>query len=159
LALGLEVFVLPGFGIFGFGGFIMLACGIVLASQTFIIPSNDYQWKKLATSSGQIAVACIGLMATIYLLRNQLEKLPFFRLLKLEPPMVQFANQSAEDWSYLVGATGVTTSRCAPVGKALIGDRYFDVHSPDDLLEPETSIQISEVRNHTIFVRRVPTLP
>jgi membrane-bound ClpP family serine protease len=157
LALGLEVFVLPGFGVFGFGGFIMLACGIILASQTFIVPSNEYQWKKLATSSGQIAIACVGLMTTLYLLRNQLEKLPFFRLLKLEPPSVTAVEPSAEDWSYLVGATGFTTSRCAPFGRALFGDRYFDVHSTDDLLEPETAIQVNEVRDRTIFVRRVST--
>ncbi len=28
LALALEIFVLPGFGVFGFGGFIMLAAGL-----------------------------------------------------------------------------------------------------------------------------------
>ncbi len=157
LALGLEVFVLPGFGVFGFGGLIMLACGIILASQTFILPSNEYQWKKLATSSGQIAIACIGLMTTIFLLRNQLEKLPFFRLLKLEPPRVTMAEPATENWNYLIGATGITTSRCAPFGKALFGDAYFDVHSQDELLEPETAVEVTEVRDRTILVRRVPT--
>jgi len=155
LALGLEIFVLPGFGIFGFGGFIMLACGIILASQTFIIPSNDYQWGKLAFSTGQIAIACVGLMTTIYMLRNQLEKMPFVRMLKLEPPPAEIDRKIADDRTYLIGAIGVTTSRCAPQGKALINDQYWDVQSHDELLDPDAQIRVISVQDRTIFVQRV----
>ncbi len=155
LALGLEIFVLPGFGIFGFGGFIMLASGVILASQTFIIPSNEYQWGRLALSTGQIAIACVGLITTLYLLRNQLEKMPFFRMLKLDPPPAEIDRQRADDRSFLVGATGVTTSRCAPQGKAMIEDQYWDVLSHDELLDPNTPIRVTSVQDRMIFVHRV----
>ena len=43
----LEVFVIPGFGIFGLGGGAMVLASLILASQTFILPQNDYQFDQL----------------------------------------------------------------------------------------------------------------
>jgi membrane-bound serine protease (ClpP class) len=153
--LGLEFFVLPGFGIFGFGGFAMLVAGIILSSQTFIIPSNDYQWSKLAVSTGQIAIALGGLLATLYLLRNQLEHLPMIRMLKLEPQPEPLGPERL-DLRQMVGKRGVVTARCAPIGTALIEGRYWDIHSPDALLEPATPIVVSEVRGKNLYVESLP---
>ncbi len=151
-ALGLELFVLPGFGIFGFGGAIMLIVGIILAGQTFIVPANEYQWSKLAMSTGQIAVAMIGLFGTLYLLRNQLENLPFFRLLKLDPPKKE-ATTVDSSLNHLLGKSGMITARCSPVGSALIDDKIYEVHTSDILIEPNTPIEVSEVRGRVIYVR------
>ena len=38
--IALEIFVIPGFGVFGVGGGIMVLPSIVLASQTFIFPAQ-----------------------------------------------------------------------------------------------------------------------
>jgi membrane-bound serine protease (ClpP class) len=152
LAIGLELFVLPGFGIFGFGGFLMLIAGIILASQTFIVPTNDYQWNKLATSTGQIAIALMAFLGTLYLLRNQLEHLPFVRLLKLDPP-VKAQTSRPSSFDHLVGKRGVVTARCAPIGTALIEDQFREVHARDQMIEPGTPIVVSEVRGQAVFVQ------
>ncbi len=41
-----EIFVIPGFGIFGLGGGALVIAALVLASQTFIVPGNDYQFQQ-----------------------------------------------------------------------------------------------------------------
>ena len=51
----LEVFVLPGFGIFGLGGGAMVLASLILASQTFIWPRNEYQFDQLERSLLTIA--------------------------------------------------------------------------------------------------------
>jgi membrane-bound ClpP family serine protease len=43
VCLAVELFALPGIGVFGFGGALMIVASIVLASQTFVIPTNAYQ--------------------------------------------------------------------------------------------------------------------
>ena len=43
----LEVFVIPGFGIFGLGGGALILASLILASQTFVVPQNDYQFDQL----------------------------------------------------------------------------------------------------------------
>ncbi len=150
--LGLELFVLPGFGIFGFGGFILLIAGIILASQTFIVPTNDYQWTKLAINTGQVAVALAGFLGTLYLLRNQLEHLPFFRLLKLDPP-VKPPSPANSGYESLLGKRGIVTGRCSPIGTALIEDQFYEVQAPDALIEPNTPIEVYEVHGKSIFIR------
>ena len=44
----LEMFVLPGTAIFGLGGGLLVIVSLVLASQTFVLPRNDYQMAQLA---------------------------------------------------------------------------------------------------------------
>ena len=47
LCIGIEIFVLPGFGIFGIGGVLLMLLGIVLMSQTFVMPQNTFQYQML----------------------------------------------------------------------------------------------------------------
>ncbi len=49
-ALAIEIFILPGFGLFGIGGLLMVITALVLASQTFIFPSNSEQLTLIAKS-------------------------------------------------------------------------------------------------------------
>ncbi|MFQ5422177.1 MAG: hypothetical protein ACE5EY_17660, partial [Anaerolineae bacterium] len=49
-SLLLELFVLPGFGVFGLGGGLMVIVSLVLASQTFVVPKTDVQLGQLRNS-------------------------------------------------------------------------------------------------------------
>ena len=66
----LEVFVIPGFGIFGLGGGAMVLASIILASQTSgsIIPHNDYQFEQLQSSLLTVAAAGLGVIVLATLL-------------------------------------------------------------------------------------------
>src|SRR5262249_24512889 len=74
--VALEIFVLPGFAIFGLGGGLMIIASLVLASQTFIVPANDYQLEQLRNSMLVLGGATLGciLMATV--LRRMLPRAP-----------------------------------------------------------------------------------
>ena len=43
----LEIFVLPGTAIFGLGGGLLIIASLILASQTFVLPHNEYQFRQL----------------------------------------------------------------------------------------------------------------
>ena len=58
----LEIFVIPGFGIFGLGGGAMVLASIILASQTFVIPHDEYQFAQLRNSLLVIAGTGIGIL-------------------------------------------------------------------------------------------------
>jgi membrane-bound serine protease (ClpP class) len=53
--LMLEIFVLPGFGVFGLGGGVMILASLVLASLTFVSPHSDTEMAEMAQSG----VACL----------------------------------------------------------------------------------------------------
>ena len=44
----LEIFVLPGTAIFGLGGGLLIIASLVLASQTFVLPHNEYQFRQFS---------------------------------------------------------------------------------------------------------------
>ena len=156
LCVAFEIFVLPGFGIFGFGGLILMISGIVLASQTYVIPTNEYQWRSTAWHTSQVAIACLSVFAMLYWMKDHLEQLPFFRWLKLEPPIAEDPSDPDSDpLKAMLGQIGVTTTMCTPYGKAKIAGGYFDVHSQDGLLGNETAVKVIGVFGKSMEVIRV----
>ncbi len=156
LCVAIEIFVLPGFGVFGFGGLLLLLSGIILASQTFVIPTNEYQWRSTAWHTSQVAIACLSVFAMIYWMKDHLEQLPFFRWLKLEPPVAEvFDETESNKLASLIGEMGVTTTMCTPYGKARIAGGYFDVHSQDGLIGSETTVKVIGVSGKSMEVVKV----
>ena len=85
LCLMTEIFILPGFVIFGLGGALILA-SIVLASQTFFIPQNEYQLARLQNSLVALSVAVTSLIGAIWVLNHSGRRArPFCRNV-LAPP-------------------------------------------------------------------------
>ena len=71
-----EIFILPGFVIFGLGGGILVLASIVLASQTFLIPQNEYQMARLQTTLFTLTAAVGGLIGAIWVLNHWLPSAP-----------------------------------------------------------------------------------
>ncbi len=60
ICLGLELFVFPGFGVFGLSGFVLILTSIVMASHTFVWPTQDYEYRQMAGTLGQIVAVMVG---------------------------------------------------------------------------------------------------
>ena len=156
----LEVFVLPGFGIFGLGGGCLVLISLILASQTFVLPQNTYQFGQLKRSLLTIAAAGVGIVAALALLRRYLPHAPLFNQVILTPP----AGEEAEDISRrealinlddFVGNRGTTTTQLTPSGKARFGDMLIDVITDGDVLSPGTDIEVVEVHGNRVIVKEV----
>jgi membrane-bound ClpP family serine protease len=146
-----EIFVLPGFGVLGLGGGLLVIASIVLASQSFVLPANDYQIRQMQWSLLGILGAAAGVTLLGIFVRRWLPATPFLKNVLLEPPPADAAIDEASD--DLVGASGTTTTRLAPAGKARIGDVIRDVVSDGILIEPGTAVEVVEVRDGRISVR------
>ncbi|MEI7782464.1 MAG: NfeD family protein, partial [Planctomycetota bacterium] len=147
-----EIFVLPGFGVLGLGGGLLVIASIVLASQSFVLPANDYQIRQLQWSLLGILAAAIGVAVIGVLVRRWLPRAPVLRNVLLEPPAAD-DGLDTEHRAELLGLDGTTTSRLAPAGKARIGGRVHDVATRGELIEPGTAIRVVEVRGGRVVVR------
>src|SRR6185369_13735256 len=81
-----ELFVVPGTGIFGIGGGVMIVVSILLASQTFIFPGNSYQLRQVPVSLFMVAAGAAGGVISIALIRRFLPHTPYFNRMLLQPP-------------------------------------------------------------------------
>ena len=70
---------MPGFGIFGLGGGVLVLASLILASQTFVFPHNAYQFAQLQRSLLTIAGGRRrGSWSRPWLLRRWLPRAPIF---------------------------------------------------------------------------------
>ncbi|HIQ22110.1 MAG TPA: hypothetical protein EYH34_12880 [Planctomycetes bacterium] len=158
VCLLLEVFVIPGFGIFGVGGAILVLVSIVLASQTFVRPQNEYQWEQFQNSLLVLLATAVGSLVVGVLLNRWLPKAPLVSGMVLRPPEGEEAErqrqrESLVDYSHLVGQRGTTTTPLLPSGKAMFGDQLLDVITDGDLIPRDHEVVVVEVHGNKILVR------
>ncbi len=159
--LALEVFVLPGFGVFGLGGGCLVLVSLILASQTFIFPNTDYEVSQLRRSLTTIVAAGAGIVGAAVLLRRWLPHAPIFNRMMLAPPEGKEAavisqRETTVDLGQFVGARGVATTQLTPSGKARFNDMLVDVITDGDVLPRGTRIEVVEVHGNRIVVRAEP---
>lgn len=158
VCIGLEIFVLPGIGAFGIGGGLLIVASIVLASQTFVVPSNDYEWSQFPDSLLVISAAGAGILAAMACMRQVLTRAPVFRRVALETPdgdqqeQIRY-HESLVHLDYLAGKRGVATTQLTPSGKARFGDEVIDVISDGDLIPAGSAVSVAEVRGNEVIVR------
>lgn len=158
----MEIFVLPGFGVFGLGGGALVLISLILASQTFVLPHNAYQFAQLQRSLLVLAGAAVGIVAVAVSLRRWLPHTPFFSQMFLPPPNDEEAEVIKRRESLvgfddsLVGRRGVTTTQLTPSGKARFGDEFIDVIADGELIEPGTEIVVVEVHGYRVVVESAP---
>lgn len=156
----LEIFVIPGFGIFGIGGGLLVIVSLILASQTFIVPHNEYQLAELRRTLMLLAGGALGTFVAVLLLNRYLPHAPMLSRVMLAPPSDEEAEQIDRRASLvhfdrqLIGCTGVTTTPLVPSGKARIGDRVLDVIAESgEALPRGAAVEVVEVHGNRILVR------
>jgi membrane-bound serine protease (ClpP class) len=156
----LEIFVIPGFGIFGLGGGIMVILSLVLASQILVMPRSAQQTAELHRSLILIGGATAALLAVSLFARKWLPRAPILGNIILHPPENEELQniQNREllvDLRNLLGARGVTSTPLMPAGKARFGDAVIDVIADGDMIEPGKAVEVVEVRGNRVVVREV----
>ena len=158
--ISMEILVLPGFGIFGLGGGLMVLASLVLASQTFVIPQNSYQMEQLPRSLLMVATAMAGVAMSAILLHRFLGDSPLVRKFVLLPAEGETAvelrkRESVVQYDHLLGKQGRTTTQLTPSGKADFEGQLYDVVSDGLLIPRSTHVEVMSVNGNKIVVREV----
>jgi membrane-bound ClpP family serine protease len=157
--VALELFILPGTGIFGLGGIGMIFVAIVLATQTFIIPRTAEEMARLPVSLSMVFAAIAGFMVSVVLFRKYLAHMPVFKRLMLRSPGSDESlhdidhRESLVHWSHLVGQEGKTVTPLVPAGKAKFGAEVVDVVSEGQMVDPNQAVVVLQVSGNRVVVR------
>jgi membrane-bound serine protease (ClpP class) len=156
--LGIEMVVLPGFGIAGFAGIACILAGIVLSLQDFVVPDPSLPWqsKLLIQNIGKALGALLaGFLLAMMLLRYVFPGM--FRSAEgpyLKTTLRDSRADSGETKRVQVGDTGISLSFLRPSGKARFGDSVVDVISEGEYLEKGSEIVVSRIQGNRVIVSR-----
>jgi len=154
----MEIFVLPGFGIFGLGGGAMVIASLVFASLTFIRPSSERDMEELTSAVGMVAIAGAGMVACVLVSRRYLPEAPVLRSVVLAPPEPEERallddREALADYSHFIGRQGVAATHLRPAGKAEIDHQLIDVIAEAEPLDRGTPLEVVEAHANRVVVR------
>lgn len=156
--IAIEMFALPGFGVFGIGGVLMVISSVVLASQTFVIPRNAYQLEQLPQGLTMVFAAGAGVLIALVVFRKFIKNAPIVNRMLLQPPEGEALDElnrreSLATFDHLLHKRGTTLTPLTPAGKARFGDDYVDVISDGQFLPRDASVYVIETSGSRVVVR------
>jgi membrane-bound serine protease (ClpP class) len=165
VCLALEIFVFPGFGVFGMSGILLMLCSIVLARHTFVWPSTDYEYQELGHTLLQVTGMLAAVGGCVVVLARYFPSMPLFNrfVLKPEPWTIVEAEDAlgrplldgSESLAFLIGETGRTTSSLRPTGKARFGNLLIDVTADRVFVEPDNLVEVVDVQGSRVIVKKL----
>jgi membrane-bound serine protease (ClpP class) len=168
--LAVEIFILPGFGVVGIGGIVLIGLSLILSMQDFVIPRFDWEWDLLGRNAAVVSIGIVCAVVGISFIALLGPKIRLFDRLTLQTRINGTANgpanigpltderlQMENDAAYqpLEGKTGTAVSILRPVGKAEIEGRLYTVEAEGAFIEPGNKIQVMQVQGNRITVRSV----
>ncbi len=171
----LEIFVIPGFGIFGISGGVLVFSSLILASQTFgdyntLRPSSDLA--AMTSTIGTMSASLVTVIVLAIVLNRFLPESRLMSSLILSPPgenQKAGANDVLLDPELLedsetvqtnglvvsVGMQGVAQSVLRPAGRVEIEGIWVDVISEGPFIQPGTEVVVTMVKGNEITVRQL----
>jgi membrane-bound serine protease (ClpP class) len=156
--LSLELFVIPGFGVVGISGFLLIGLSLVFSMQDFVVPRFNWEWSLLGRNVIVVTIALILSVTGIAVIALLGPKTRIFDRITLKAQITGTAGgQEAgeEDYTALVGKTGVADSVLRPSGKAVFDGRVYTVEADGVFIESGKGIIVTHVRGNRISVKRV----
>jgi membrane-bound serine protease (ClpP class) len=145
VALLFELHVLPGHGISGLIGALLIIASIVLAfGAAFWFEGILYTFASLA----------IAIIVFLVLLRWLPESAFVRRFAFAGAQSVEAGYATAKPLDYLVGKHGLAETYLRPAGVASIDGNRYQVQTRGDFIPAQTPIVVSRVEGATIFVTR-----
>ncbi len=157
--VGIEIFVLPGFGAPGLFGILSMLAGLALVTFDRL-PESGAEWGQLGWRVLLYLLAMLGALLSAFLIARFLPKVPYANRLILEAPAergeraVEFL-PGAEEAAELLGAIGTSHTPLRPAGVVRFGEKFVDVVSDGSFIPAGTRVQVIQVEGTRIVVKEV----
>jgi len=159
--IGIEVFILPGFGFVGISGILLVVAGLGLATLEHM-PQSNSEWFDFGSKLTQFAIGLVVAAIGAIVFAKYLPNIPIANRMVLvpagerpdsveEPPALPGVEMSAA----LLGAIGTAATVLRPAGMARFGEQYVDVVTEGNYVPAGARVQVIEVEANRIVVKEV----
>lgn len=157
ILLLVEIFAIPGFGVAGISGIVLMVAGLVLsliANVNFdftFAPETQIVWAMVRVA---LSLSVLTILVLVFHERI-LNSGPISRLvLKDSLNDEQGYTSSVATLNDLVGATGIAATDMKPSGKVEIAEERYEASSDGELIEKGTRVKVVRSRGNYLQVRK-----
>jgi membrane-bound serine protease (ClpP class) len=179
--LAVEIFILPGFGVTGISGLILIGLSLIFSMQDFVIPRFEWEWSLMGRNA---VVVTLGILLAITAIAGIVllgPKIKIFDRLTLKTRITGTAGgplttggpltaggsvtagvvevavqgnetETGEEYAALAGKQGIAVTTLRPAGKAEIEGRFYQVEGDGVFIEQGSTVQVTRVRGNTVIV-------
>jgi membrane-bound serine protease (ClpP class) len=156
-----EIFVFPGFGVFGLAGILLVLAGLTMA-LTPAASQLTNSFEALTGSATTVGSALAIFLVAGAVLARFLGTLPFFKRMMLVPPAANIdsdvapLSDLAPEWGQLsIGQEGTSRTPLRPAGKARFDDLEVDVVAEGAFIPQGQAVRIIIAQGNRIVVRAI----
>ena len=157
MLIGLEIFVIPGFGISGILGILFTISSLIFVminndmfDFTFVFPSD------LFNAASSVLLASLGFIVLLFFGGVKLTESNYFKKISLQE--VQDKNEGFTSKNYdnnLIGRKGKSYTVLRPSGKVIIENKLYDASTSGEYIEKNKSIVVSKNEGTSLKVKEL----
>ncbi len=161
--LGIELFLIPGFGIAGISGILLILVGFIATfipaePGPVIVPRMPGTWLGLKTGLQVVFGGMALAIAGMWVLNKFLPRVPGARGLFLSPAasatrLAAGGELPAGSAQVELGDRGTCVTMLRPAGKAVFGGRRVDVIAQGQMIDEGREVEIVEISAGRVVVR------
>jgi len=166
--LAIELFVIPGFGVAGVSGLLLMLVSILMASQHFIVPNTGRELHATVSSLTVIVGAGVGVTIALMAISHFYGSIPILSWMALEPPASDDQRSATAEgkakppldtggrqFAVQVGDWGVAESPLRPAGRVRFQDEFVDVVSDGAFVPEGRQVRVIKISGNRVQVREV----
>jgi membrane-bound serine protease (ClpP class) len=155
LLMAVEIFVVPGFGIAGISGIVLLVSGLVLAA----LPNEGMDFEQVHTADAVTSLTMVlggvlaGIVVLLYAVKNIINS-RFFRKVALHQALdAKDGYAIGMALQKLVGKPALVRTVLRPSGKVEIEGKLYEATSFDSFIEVGKWVYVTDVEGNMLRVR------
>ena len=151
ILLGVEAFIIPGFGVVGIFGIILM----IYSMFTMLLPVAPTP-SDINSAMWGLSIALVGGMFGLFLMIKRMLKSKAWKRISLQESETQEEGYSGSlGLENFVGKTGIAITSLRPSGTALIQGQRLDVVTVGGFVEKDTEIKIIRIDGNRIVVDKL----
>ena len=160
ILLALEIFVIPGFGVAGIGGIILIFGSLVLS----MIGNINFDFSGTGTEQinralASVFFAMVGLGVIMYFFGSAFFRSRIFGKLihtdTLGESRVHYQQETASLANELIGVQGKAHTALRPMGKVEINGTNYEAKTYGEFIDNHSTIEVIGIENEYLVVKQV----
>lgn len=150
--IAIELFVIPGFGVAGIGGIVLVVAGLTIS----LLDNTDFNFEGVSnTEIGRASLTVLmglgmGFAVMLWLSDKIGSKRGLFRKVALHADLEEAVSSPAHP--ELIGKAGTAATVLRPSGKVEIDGEMYDGVSESGFIEKGTPVQVVRYENAQVYV-------